>query len=237
MKWGFLSVCACFAMVYGFTAEPEVAKLTLNATGKINRPADELQMKIGVITLQETAEDALEENSEKMRAIMESLEDLGLVEEDYETSHFSINPTYSPYPKNPPLGWKPSIVGYEVKNTLQIHTQKLDLIGRVIDAANEEGANAITDLHFGVRSPRNYWKEAITAAATNAVSDARAIALATGVELVRVLSLSLNQTYVRSPQLNVASFAKEGACGDAAPPIEIGEVTIEASVSIVYEIR
>lgn len=215
--------------------EQDLPKLTLSATATISKPADELQMKIGVVTLALTAEEALAENSAKMRTILANLEKAGLNKNDYETSQFSINPTYSPCPKDPPPHWRPSINGYEVTNTVLIHTGKLEMAGEVIDLANQAGANSITDIRFGLHSTREYWTEALEAAGANAVADAHAIARATGVQLIRILSISLNHTQVRSPQLNLASFAK--AAGPSAPPIEPGDVLIEANVSLVYEIR
>lgn len=210
----------------------EVPKLTLSASATIAKPSDELQLKIGVITLGETAEEALAENSFKMENVIAHLEAIDLTKGDYETSHFSINPTYTPYPKNPPENWKPSINGYEVTNTILIHTPKLDLAGKIIDRANRAGANSITEIHFGLHNSRDYWTEALSAAGANAIRDAQTIAQATGVRLVRVLSISLNQTQIHSPHLSVACFAKAGN----APPIEPGEVSLTANVSLVYEI-
>lgn len=218
-----------------FASNEDVPKLTLSASAKIYKPADELQMKIGVITHAVNADEGLMENSSKMREIIAHLEVLGLVHDDYETNKFSINPTYTIRPKNPPPDWRQTINGYEIKNFISIHTDKLDLAGKIIDLANHAGANSITDIRFGLRFSRDYWGEAITAAGLNAIQDAEAIANATGVQLVRVLSISLNHTTVKSPQLNVASFAK--CAVEAAPPIEPGEVTIEAHVNLVYEIN
>jgi hypothetical protein len=223
-----------FAAAVLYAERHDVPKLTLSAAATLWKPADELQMKIGVVTLGETADEALRENSAKMQGIVANLEVDGMEKGDFETSQFSINPTYAPYPVNPPPNWRPSIVGYEVTNSIQIHTPKLDRAGSWIDAANRAGANQISDIRFGLRSSRDYWTEALSAAGANAVSDAQAIARATGVRLVRVLSISLNHAHVRSPQINVAALAK--ASHDAAPPIEAGEVSIEASVSLVYEI-
>ncbi|MBF8262935.1 MAG: putative periplasmic immunogenic protein [Parachlamydiales bacterium] len=222
----FLTICSIYAQ--------DVPKLHLSASATIWKPSDELQLKIGVITLGETAEGALAENSGKMRKILASLEMVGFDKNDYETSQFSINPTYTPYPQNPPPHWRPSINGYEVTNSILIHTPKLDMAGQVIDLANQAGANSITDIRFGLRHSRDYWTEALTAAGTNAISDAQAIARATGVQLIRVLSITLNHTQVRSPQINLPCMAK---VGDASPPIEPGEVSIEANVTLVYEIK
>ena len=236
MKLLMLVVFAFFSFVSLNAFPQDVPKLTLSSSAKIQKPADELQLKIGVITRSVTAEEALEENSFKMRNVIDNLEAAGFNKDDYETSQFSINPTYTPYPKNPPTDWRQTINGYEVTNSILIHTDKLDMAGKIIDLSNKAGANSITDVKFGLRYARDYWTEALEAAGSNAIKDAKAIAKATGVQLVRVLSISLNNTQVRSPQVNLECFAKAGA-SEMAPPIEPGEVSIEANISLVYEIN
>ncbi|KKM60243.1 hypothetical protein LCGC14_1543820 [marine sediment metagenome] len=236
MKLLMLIVFVLFSSVSLDALAQDVPKLTLSSSATIRKPADELQLKVGIITRAVTAEEALEENSFKMRNVVDNLEAAGLNKDDYETSQFSINPTYTPYPKNPPADWRQTINGYEVTNSILIHTDKLEMAGKVIDLSNKAGANSISDVRFGLRSSRDYWTEALSAAGANAVKDAGAIAAATGVHLVRVLSISLNHTHVRSPQINLDCFAKAGASGTSTP-IEPGEVSIEANITMVYEIN
>jgi uncharacterized protein YggE len=237
MRWIAFYLSALLpTLTFGAQGHDIIPKLTLSASAVILKPADELQIKIGCLTLALTAEEALDENSGKMRAIISNMEFLGLGKDDYETNQFSVKPTYTPYPQYPPADWRPSINGYEVTNSILIHTRKLDMAGKIIDLANKAGANSITDIRFGLRSSRDYWSEALAAAGAHAVNDARAIAEATGVRLIRVLSISLNHTQVRGPQLNLASFPKASG-SEASPPIEAGDVSIEASVSLVYEIE
>jgi uncharacterized protein len=232
MKLLSIFIAAIIPFVSLTATEKDTPKLTLSASAAIWKPSDELQLKIGVITLNDTAEQALSENSDKMKSVIAALEAAGLDRDDYETNQFSINPTYTPCPQNPPQNWRASINGYEVTNLIAIHTKKLSMAGKIIDLANQTGANSITDIRFGLHCPRDYWNEALSAAGANALRDAQAIAAATGVRLVRVLSISLNNTQVRSPQINISSFAK-----DASTPIVPGEVSIEATVTLVYEIN
>ena len=230
-------VFATLFFVVGSIHSSEVAKLTLSASATMQKPSDELQMKIGVVTLGFTAEEALSENSYKMEGVVANLEAMGLSKDDYETSHFAINPTYTPYPKDPPLNWRQTINGYEVTNTILIRTPKLEMAGKIIDGANKAGANSITEIRFGLRNARDYWSEVLAMAGSNAVNDARAIAMATGVRLTRVLSINLNHTQVTAPQLNFACLARGSESAQAMPPIEPGEVSLSANISIVYEIE
>lgn len=219
---------------HAFAYDPDVPTLKLSAQAHLKKPSDELQMKIGVINLGKTAEAALAENSKRMQAIIASLEAAGLTKKDYETSRFSIQPTYTPYPKDPPYDWKPSINGYEVSNSILIHTERLDIAGKLIDVANKAGANSISDIKFSLRNPRIYWHEALGEATTNAISDANAIASVAQIKLLRVLSINLDDMNVAAPHVNASYLSK--SMSESAPPIEPGEVTITATVTIVYEI-
>ena len=226
-----------FLLLFAFSIHAtEIPKLSLSASAAIFKPADELRLKIGVLTLGQTAEKALSENSASMQEVIANLEKEGLSKEDYETGRFSITPTYTPMPTNPPFNWAPSINGYEVNNTVVIHTSKLHLAGKLIDVANKAGANQITDIRFGLHDPKMYWSEALEAASANAVKDATSIARATGVRLVRILSINLDSTHINAPHLDISCLAKSGV-GGAIPPIEPGEVSLKANVSIVYEIE
>lgn len=216
-------------------AEINVPKITVSGQALIRKPADELRLTVGVVNLAEKAEAALAENSSKMQEVISRLKDAGLVKAEYETGHFSIHPTYTPYPKDPPQDWKPSINGYEVSNSISIRTPKLDLAGKLIDAANKAGANSIENIHFALQDPRSYSNDVITAAVANATKDAKAIASAAGVRLVRLISITLDSSNAVTPRSNNIYFAKALSM-DNAPPIESGDVNITANVTASYEI-
>ncbi|MBA2728885.1 MAG: SIMPL domain-containing protein [Parachlamydiaceae bacterium] len=211
------------------------SKLSLTAHSTLSVPADELQLSIGVVTLSDTAEAALAENSSKMQAIIATIEAAGLPKSDYKTSRFSIHPNYTPYPKDPPQNWKPSIVGYEVSNAINIKTDKLDLAGKLIDTASKAGANNIENISFGLKDQRSHWDQSITQATTNAKNDAEVIARAANIKLVKLLEVSLENTNLIAPQQSDMRFTKFMAA-EATPPIKAEDIEINSSVNVVYEI-
>lgn len=214
----------------------DVPHLSLTATAHLCKPADELQLKITLITTQDSACAALEENTQKINNILARMLDLGLSAQEYQTDQFSITPTYTPCPQHPPLNWKPSINGYQVSYSILVRTTQLDIIGQIIDSATQEGATHITDIRFGLRNPNQYQTEALSIAGANALKNAQTMAASMGVKLIRVLSMNLNPMRVSAPQMQMACFAKS-ADNNSAPPIEGGEVCIDASLSVVYEIN
>lgn len=221
---------------YANDSQSEVPKITLSAQALIYKPADELQITIGVVELGDKAESVLAANSVKMQSVIASLESIGLTKADYQTGRFNIHPTYTPYPKDPPANWKASINGYEVTNSIAIKTDKISMAGKIIDAANKAGANSIENIHFALHDARNYWHEAVSQATANAINDANVIAQAAGVKLGRLLNVSLDSSNTISPRTNNIYFAKSMG-NEAIPPIEAGDVSITANVSISYEIK
>lgn len=231
----FLALTICSYTYSANESEKPYPKITLSSQATIFKPADELQLSIGVVEVGEKAEAVLQANSAKMEAVIANLESIGLTKKEYQTGRFSITPTYTPYPKNPPPNWKPSINGYEVNNTLTIKTDKIPLAGKLIDAANKAGANSIENIHFALHDPRAYWNEAMAAATTNAINDVKVIAQAAGVKLGRIISITLDNANAISPRINNIYFAKSSGA-ETAPPIEAGDVSITANVSIIYEL-
>jgi len=215
----------------------KVSRLTVRGQAVLNVPADQMQLEIGVVTSGDTAETALQRNSTDMRRVEEAIKAAGLSADEYRTGRFQIQPKWSPRPRNADEDWRPRIVGYSVTNTLQIKTKKLKVAGKLIESCAAAGANDIGAVVFDLAEPRTYRSEAIEQATANAKADARTLAKAAGVNLVRVLSIGLDGA-VERPQERVGhEYARAAmAAGDAAPVIMPGTVRVEASVGITFEI-
>jgi uncharacterized protein YggE len=214
----------------------DTPKLTVRGAAELHKPADRLQLRVGVVTEDPAATTALQENSRRMEAVIKALEKVGVTEQEYETGHFSVRPVYSRRPRNADPEWRPQITGYEVTNSLVVRTKKLKLAGRLIEAANGAGANSI-DISFDLADPRTHRDEAISTATANARSDAATLSRAAGVQLVRVLSVNLDQAGWRPPVPTMARGMAMAEAAGAAPPMRPGEVTVRATVTLVYEIK
>jgi uncharacterized protein YggE len=214
----------------------DLPKLTVRGEAELEKPADQMHLSVGVLSENRDADEALDENSTKMRAVIDAIKDAGLTEDEYETGQFRIRPQYARRPRQPEPDWKPRIIGYEVQNTIKITTQKLELAGELLAAANRAGANTADVKGFDLADPRQYRAEAIRTATANALADAATLAHAANLELVRILSINLDHTPVRPIEAPISAMRAMGDAGAAPPPITAGEVTIRANVTVVYEI-
>lgn len=218
------------------SVEEYIPQLAVRGSAELEKPADELQISIGVVTEHADATEAMSSNSTQMQDVVKALEKVGLTKEEYETGRFRIQPRYAQRdPRRSDPDWSPRIVGYHVSNSVRVKTGKLDLAGQLIEAANKAGANSIDNISFGLADSRKYRAEAITDATTNAMNDAKALAEAAGLRLVRVLSISLDDSRPSPPIPMHGRMAMESSAADT-PPIAPGDVTVRATVNVVYEI-
>ncbi len=217
-------------------SETAVPVLTVRGAAQLQKPADQLRISVGVVTESDEAPTALRENTRKMNDMIDALKKTGLTDKEYQTSRFQIQPVYSRRPRQADATWRPKIIGYRVSNSLNIKTKKLDLAGELIQAANEAGANSIDSISFGLADPRTHRAEAIRVATANALADASTLADAADLRLVRVLSITLDQAAAPRP-IPIQRMSAGMAMAEAAPPpIQPGEVTVHANITVQYEI-
>jgi uncharacterized protein len=219
----------------GVPAMPHIPQLSVRGEAELQKPADELQISLGVVTEASDATAALRENNERAQRVMQALSRVGLGEKEYETGRFQVQPMYSQRPPRGEPDWTPRIVGYRVVNSVRVKTQQLALAGRIIMTAQEAGANSIDSIHFGLANPRIHRAEAIAEATKNAISDAQALADAAGLRLVRVISINLDDAMPIRPVMMERSMAM-GMPDMSEPPITPGDVTVRATVNLMYEI-
>lgn len=215
----------------------DTPRLTVRGDAELKKPADEIYLRIGVVTENTDAGEALDANTERMNAVVKVLERAGLTKDEYKTGRFQIRPKYTRRPRQVDADWTPKIVGYSVTNSISIETKKIDQAGRYIAEANRAGANSADVAGFGLAEPRMYRAEAIRKATENALRDAREMAEAAGLRLVRIININLDSAATpRGPEASPMMMSRARGADSGAPPIEAGDVTIRAAVSVSYEI-
>lgn len=234
MKDTLTSILAGLLALAAPAAAQDVPSLTVAGQAHLERPADELRLEVAVVTEAVEADAATATNSERMERVLAALSRAGLESGEATTGRFSVSPRYGPRPPQPQADWRPEIVGYRVDNSIQVETAKIELAGRLIDAAVRAGANSVRSISFGLADERAYRKEAIAEATAHARADALAVAEAAGVRLGRLLSARLDDA--AAPPVPVRMHAESLVATASAPPIEPGDVGIHARVTLTYEI-
>jgi uncharacterized protein YggE len=188
-----------------------------NATISVN--PDQAQLDVGVVTQATTAQDAAAQNATQSTAVLNALKAVLGTGGAIQTISYSVTPRYS-------TGQSPVIIGYTATNTVEVTTTSTDpaLLGRLIDSANQAGANSVSGLRFGLQDSEPVKRQALTQAAKQARAHADAIAAGLGAKTGLVLSAEEGAT--TTPLV-------AGVGATATPtPIVTGTVSVSASVTI-----
>jgi uncharacterized protein YggE len=211
--------------------------LTLSAEGRSTRTPDLAVFSAGVESTARNAADALAANSARMNRVIAALKAAGIAERDIQTSNLNLSPVYAPQLPQPDGSYdnsRPKIVGYQVSNNVSVRQRNLAEFGRVIDTLVSVGANQVNGPSFEMDNPDAALDEARTDAMKKARARADLYARAAGLKVVRILSISESGGYMPQPQV---MYAKAAMADMAAPtPVAPGEVSMNAQVSVLFEL-
>ena len=146
------------------------------------------------------------------------------------TGGYSLNPQYDQRPGHE----NPTIIGYTASNSIVVETGAIDLVGALIDSAISAGANRVDYLNFTVKNDIKPRTEAITGATRDARAQADALASALGVKLGKVITAT---TLAEVRPIPMQRMAMPMAMAAKSTPVEPGEVTVSATVSLTFEIE
>ena len=220
------------APVSGDEEETPINTIQVTAQGTVRVEPDIAYITLGVQSQSKTAEASQAANMEKMTALYQALEQLGIAERDYYTSQYNVNPDYT-YTDN-----TQRVTGYTTTNMIEVTMRDLDQIGTLLDAAAKAGMNQAYSLKFGLENPDAAGLEALKTALSNADAKAKLMAETTGVQIVRMLSIKDSVVSTATPYNNYRYAAAEAAYDTAASvPVSSGTMEVTMQASIVYEIK
>ena len=206
------------------------ATISVTGEGRVEAAPDMATISLGVTTEAATAGAAMAANSDAVRAVIERLKAAGIEDRDIQTSGLSLGPRYD-YGRSD--GTPPTIVGYTASNMVTVRVRALDTLGSVLDGVVSDGANTLNGLSFGIAEDDEALDEARRRAVAEARRKAELYAEAAGVSLGRVLSISEPGGY--APPMPMA-MAEAGFAKGGDVPVAPGEVSLAATVTMVYEI-
>ncbi len=206
-----------------------VRSLSVSGTGQVSLVPDMATINIGVHTEADDVTDALDDNTAQANAISQVLQDLGVLEEDIQTSNFNV------YPMDRYDNMTGQITGsyFVVENMVNITVRDLGSLGNVLSAVVDAGANTIYGISFNVDDREAAIAEAQELAIQDAYAEAENIAGFAGVELGELISISVSSesTY------GISYETKAGGDAESSVPISAGTITITMSCSAAFSIN
>lgn len=204
------------------TSVPQIA---VSSRGEVKVNPDRASIQMAVQTRAVTAAAAAAENASKQRSVIDALKRLGIDARDISTSGYNVYPEQRYEPNK-----EPTIVGYNVTNSVNVELKSLDLVGPAIDAALSKGANMINSLQFYSSNTDGARQEAIAMAVRRARSDADAAAKAAGGAIVGLLEINVGAYYPPPPRpMDMKIQRAEASSADT--PISAGDQSVSVDVN------
>jgi uncharacterized protein YggE len=226
------AVIGCAAAATTDTVNSNV--ISVSGSGSVTGSPDRAQLTFGVQTENANVKTAQSDNAVQMNAVIDALVAAGIPKDQMKTTGYSIYPVYQD--STGLLNQK--IKSYQVTNTLQVTLKDVNQTGNVIDTAVTAGVNNVNSIQFMLsdEQAQSLRSEALKNAVILARADANVVAAALGVNITGVQSADISQGYTPIVYDNYQAGAAT-AKSVVPTPVQPGDITVTAQVSITYSIR
>ncbi len=207
---------------------PQPAQISVTGEGRIETAPDMARITLGVSFEARQARTAVDAVSRAVAQSLEHLDSLGIAPSDIQTRSLTLNPLRSDrsYSESGPQ----KVSGFHASNTVIVRVRDLSALGDILDGVLDAGANQFNGLSFEVQDPEPLVLRARRAAVADAMARAALLAEAAGVTLGPIISLS-------DQGAGVGGFEAMSARRGGGVPVAPGEISINASVSMVFAIK
>lgn len=210
--------------------------------GEASAAPDIARIHVGVDIRALTPEQANNDASQRMAAVIAALKQLSVADKDLKTGQYSVSfepEQQQPTPPQPPAaGAQPKAAElpatprgyYHVVNSLEVTLRDLKSAGRALQVAADAGANNVWGVTFELEDDSKLISEARSRAVADAKKGAEELAKLSGVTLGEIVSISEADApgaYTPGPV-----YAMRAAANDV--PIEQGQITVHYGVNVVY---
>lgn len=204
--------------------------MTVQGQVSVQGAPDTLTLSLGIQTQSATAAIALDSNSTKADALVNTMEADGIAKADLQTSGLSVQPVYN--------NTGATITGYQVTNTVTITVHDLARAGTIIDDAAKVAGNAIrvNSVAFSIEDSTALVGRARAGAVRQATGQAAVLASAAGMALGPLCSLRDNTQLPQPQPQPVWSGFAAAAPAVHLPPIEAGTEQVTADVTAIYQL-
>lgn len=216
------------------SAATDSARIVVTGFAEVQTVPDRASFTANVNNSGRDADAVLAANARTSEAMLAALRAAGIEVSRLKTRGVRLDAQWSPRPRNADQDWRPHIVGYSASNRVEVTTPDLAGIGALLAAAVEAGANGVDSVRFELADDREARDDAIRNATEDALAEARVMANAAGLSLGDVLELRLDHARTNLPQPMMQPRMEMAAMDSSmrAMPMEPGEVTVTASVTI-----
>lgn len=204
--------------------------INVNGSGVASAAPDIVDIRLGVETIDSDAGEAIASSTERMNAVLEAIEALGVEAQDIQTVNYNMW-VEQVYDRE---GTPTDELRYHVVNELSVRLRDISQTGQLLEDALEAGANTVQGIAFGIEDTASLMQEAREEAIANARTKAEALAQGLGVSVGKVHQV---MEYSSMPQpAPMPRMVYDSMGGGGEVPISGGTLNIQVEVQVVFDI-
>jgi len=238
ISYGF-SVWGEFKSITGQSPKLQVA---VSGEGRVASKPDIARITGTIVTEKEDLKAAQDDNSIKSKAVTDYLKSQGVEDKDIKTVAYNIFPQYS-YPP-PCFGpvcpletQRPRIIGYQVRNSLEVTIRDISKAGAILSGVVGAGVNEVGGVSFTIENPEALKAQARGMAIADAEAKARTLAKNLDHRLGKIVSFNEGGSFPMPIFLGREAAVDGKGGGGFEPAIEPGESEIVVIVNVTYEFK
>ena len=208
----FLIIIAAFLLISNqdlFLKERNIDSgsiVNLNYRAEMEFPPDSAKISLGVITRSKNLDEARSENNKKISAIKDSLAEYENLE--IKTESYNLQTVYENKENT-----KEKIEFYQLRNIMEVSTDDISLIAKIIDKSLNSGANNIYSLEYLLSNEKNAKEQVIKKAINGIENKAQLVANELNKKSIELKNLNVDDNisgrniYYNSMKSNLAESA------------------------------
>ena len=209
---------------------PQPAVIVTTGEGVVKRAPDRAWVTVAAESRARTAAEAQRLNTDAMNAVLEKVKAAGIPADAIQTTGYNLQPEFD-YANG-----KQTLRGYVARNQVQVRVDVLSKAGDVIGAAVGSGATNVSGVRFDLKDRETAEREALRLSVQDARQRANYAATGAGVTIDRVIRIEEQSAGGDMPR-PMPMMAMRAESGQAAVPMEAGEIEVRARVTLTVSVK
>ena len=227
LLWAFFGVALSAQAQSLPAAAPRT--VAVNAEATLSVQPNTATVSFGIQDSDPMLEIAADSNRRAAAALVKTILALGVDEKDISTSSLQISIEQQYQEKLPPLK------SFRVQRVYTVHLADISLLEKLVAAGTRNGANQLMGIAFDSTELKKLRDQARLQAVQNAKEKADAMAAQLGMKLGKPLSITDNSVGAMPSYPMAAKMMMADASSTPGETLPTGQMSVSASVSVVFE--
>jgi uncharacterized protein len=230
-----VSALALSPLTGAAAAKKHDTTVELQTEGEVKVKPDKATFHFTVVTEAAKAEEAAQANAKDSETLLAAIKKVLGQDDQVKTLRYQVLPIFKRVEqvKGKETIRTSKIAGFRASHRFEVELRDLKKIGQVADTALKNGANQVQGPYFSHTQEEDLQAQAAVKALERGRKLADTLAQAAGLKVKRLISISTTHT-IFPRALSTAQAAPPGAARKAQTPIEVGDITFRARLTVTW---